>query len=90
MLDLKEYLGFVEKEAAARTIRREPGIERTKEQHEAMFVVLNKISAGTDGVSLEDLRLANRFSGDFVFSSLGNEKKELSEESKAALDLLMD
>ena len=55
-----------------------------------MFAVLNKITPGTDGVSLEDMRLAGRFSGDYVYSSLGNQKKELSEGSKAALDLLMD
>ena len=52
LLNLKEYVGYVEKESAAKTVRREPGIERTKEQNEAMYAALNKITPGTDGVSL--------------------------------------
>ena len=90
LLDLKEYLAFQEKERAAQLIRREPGIDRTREQHTAMFNVLNKITEDVDGLSLQDLRAAARFSSDHVFSSLGSEQKSLTDEVKAEVDKLMD
>ena len=70
LLNFEEYLVFMEKEKASRKIRREPEIERTKEQLQAMFDALNKITPGADGVSKADLSQFTRYSSDYVVRNL--------------------
>ena len=71
-------------------MRREPDIERTKEQHAAMYAALNKITPDKEGVSLADLTAGEKYCSDYVCSNLGSEKKELTDEVKKELDKLMD
>ena len=41
LLNLEEYLDFMEKQDAAKKGRNEPVVQRTKEEHEAMFNAIN-------------------------------------------------
>ena len=90
MLNFEEYLVFQEKEKASRKIRREPEIERTREQHEAMFNAINQVTPGVDGVSRADIAAAVKYASSYVIGSLRFPANGLTEEIKGELDKLMD
>lgn len=80
LLNFEEYLVFVEKENASKKIRREPIIEKTNEDHQAMFDALNKITADVDGVSKQDLDQYRRYAQAYT---LGDFRKPLMKELSA-------
>lgn len=55
LLNLAEYLSFVEKSEAAKAARGEPSVAKTEESNTTFFNILNQITESTDGISKEDI-----------------------------------
>lgn len=70
-LNLAEYLSFVEKCEAEKSSRGEPSVPKTKEQNEAMFNVLNKITPTAEGVSKADIATAFNVTRRFITEGVG-------------------
>ena len=78
LLNFDEYLVFIEKEKEAMKLRKEPEIERTEEQHRAMYNAINKMTPDVDGVSKSELTAVMKYAYTYVTGALRHPTNSIS------------